>query len=409
VVDPPESFSPQDLVTYDEAHKSLVPAAYVTFQFSGNDFDVYQEFSVGNEAQSNSRTRSKRSCDDYKQYYNKPLQPNTNYRVFLRAFVTEVLYISSNFVEIKIKEKPAVKKLPEKSIFSVGELVLLTCEVTGDPEPSVTWTKNGNSSIPRAQFKNDGRILIIKDVLPGDRGVYECKASNKFGESRTSTTLIVAVPPRITKEVSPSSVICERQTLCTFSCHATSGSPFNYTWTKNGQILVSDDIKIMNNIIVLTPRDTEDYGVYVCHATNRFGSTSYKITVSEGHKSSTSPGGNSVFRATTITFSFIVFVLLVVILVLIWRLRRAVPNNRTTTASIVDRVDQSDPPRDQYVSEPDSYMELRSRPPEGKLCAPLEYTGLQCIDSNAEYYNAGIDENDKRDRQEDIYYEIRNA
>jgi len=54
-------------------------------------------------------------------------------------------------------------------------------------------------------------------------------------------------------------------------------------------------------------------------------------------------------------------------------------------------------------------MELRSMPPEGKLCAPLEYTGLQCIDSNAEYYNAGIDENNKRDRQEDIYYEIRNA
>jgi len=40
----------------------------------------------------------------------------------------------------------------------------------------------------------------------------------------------------------------------------------------------------MNNIIVLTPRDTEDYGVYVCHATNSFGSTAYKITVSEYQK-----------------------------------------------------------------------------------------------------------------------------
>ena len=43
----------------------------------------------------------------------------------------------------------------------------------------------------------------------------------------------------------------------------------------------------MNNVIVLTPRDAEYYGVYVCHATNSFGSTAYKITVSEGHKSST--------------------------------------------------------------------------------------------------------------------------
>ena len=77
------------------------------------------------------------------------------------------------------------------------------------------------------------------------------------------------------------------QTLCTFSCHATSDIPFNYSWTKNGQVPVSDDIKIMNNIIVLTPRDAEDYGVYVCHVTNSFGSTAYKITVSEGQKSST--------------------------------------------------------------------------------------------------------------------------
>ena len=76
------------------------------------------------------------------------------------------------------------------------------------------------------------------------------------------------------------------QTPCTLSCHATSDIPFNYSWTKNGQVPVSDDIKIMNNIIVLTPRDAEDYGVYVCHATNSFGSTAYKITVSEGHKSS---------------------------------------------------------------------------------------------------------------------------
>ena len=36
------------------------------------------------------------------------------------------------------------------------------------------------------------------------------------------------------------------------------------------------------------PRDAEDYGVYVCHATSSFGSTAYKITLSEGHKSATS-------------------------------------------------------------------------------------------------------------------------
>ena len=85
-----------------------------------------------------------------------------------------------------------VQKLPERIILAVGELAVLTCEASGDPKPSVTWTKNGNTSIPRAQFKNDGRILVIQNVLSRDSGVYECKASNKFGESRTSTAVIIA-------------------------------------------------------------------------------------------------------------------------------------------------------------------------------------------------------------------------
>ena len=93
MVNPPESFAPQDLLTYEEAHETPDPAAYVTFQFGGNDFDKYQEFVVGDGSESNSKTRTKRSQDDNvdRSYYNKPLQRNTNYRVFLRAFVTEVL------------------------------------------------------------------------------------------------------------------------------------------------------------------------------------------------------------------------------------------------------------------------------------------------------------------------------
>ena len=76
------------------------------------------------------------------------------------------------------------------------------------------------------------------------------------------------------------------ETLCTLFCYAISGNPFNYSWTKNGQVPVSDDIKILNNNIVFTPRDAEDYGEYVCHASNSFGSTAHKIAVSEGRKTS---------------------------------------------------------------------------------------------------------------------------
>ena len=73
--------------------------------------------------------------------------------------------------------------------------------------------------------------------------------------------------------------MCEKQTPCFLSCQATSYLPFNYSWTKDGQVPTGDGIKLMNNSIIVTPRDGKGYGEYVCRVTNSFGSTDYKITL----------------------------------------------------------------------------------------------------------------------------------
>ena len=89
-------------------------------------------------------------------------------------------------------------------------------------------------------------------------------------------------------------MICERQTLCFLTCLAKSYTPFKYSWTKDGQVPVADNIKSMNNSLAITPRDAEDYGAYVCHATNNFGSTAYNITLSECLKTSAAAGAITV-------------------------------------------------------------------------------------------------------------------
>ena len=94
--------------------------------------------------------------------------------------------------------------------------------------------------------------------------------------------------------------------------------------------------------------------------------------------------------------------------VLVWRLRRALPENRATTAnkSITDDVGQNVSPRDQHMSEPGSYMELRPRPLEGQSPGPPVYKSLQHKDKNTEYYNVGFIEG--KEGQEEIYQEIGN-
>ena len=83
------------------------------------------------------------------------------------------------------------------------------------------------------------------------------------------------------KDVSPRSVLCAKETPCPLLCHAIGDILFNYSWTRNGRALHGHNIKVMNNIVIITPLDDGDFGDYVCHATNLFGSTTYKITLSE--------------------------------------------------------------------------------------------------------------------------------
>ena len=113
----------------------------------------------------------------------------------------------------------------------------------------------------------------------------------------------------------------------------------------------------------------------------------------------------SIFRANDIIWSVIVFPLLVLIGVLIWRLRRAQASNTPATATSRDTI-QSVFPLEQHASEPGSYMELRPRPSEGQTRVPPEYQSSQGSNVNAGYYNVVPEEGNKRGSNEEIYDDI---
>ena len=113
-------------------------------------------------------------------------------------------------------------------------------------------------------------------------------------------------------------------------------------------------------------------------------------------------------RVTVIVLSCLVFVSLVLNGVLIWRLRRAVPNNRETVdKAIKDGGGQHDLPRDQHVSEPGSYMELHPRS-QGQSRAPSEYQTLQGRHVTSGYYNVAFKERNRGNQNEEVYAEIGN-
>lgn len=70
-----------------------------------------------------------------------------------------------------------------------------TCEITGEPTPSITWYKGAReiSNGARYHIYNDGDTynLTINDVFGEDADEYICRASNKGGVKSTRAELII--------------------------------------------------------------------------------------------------------------------------------------------------------------------------------------------------------------------------
>ncbi|XP_044180575.1 fibroblast growth factor receptor 3-like isoform X2 [Acropora millepora] len=140
----------------------------------------------------------------------------------------------------------------------------ITCAESGDPEPNVTWTKNG------IYFVNNN-TLTIKNVTLEDAGQYECTAENRAGKISGTVLIDVLVPPKLNSDLKGQSV--HLHSLSRITC-AESGDPEpNVTWTKNGIYFVNNNTLTIKNVTL------EDAGQYECTAENRAGKISGTVLI----------------------------------------------------------------------------------------------------------------------------------
>ena len=63
----------------------------------------------------------------------------------------------------------------------------LSCNATGNPTPSISWTKDGSAvNSPRISLSLDNKQLTITHVNRSDSGQYRCVANNSIGAAVTS-------------------------------------------------------------------------------------------------------------------------------------------------------------------------------------------------------------------------------
>ena len=69
--------------------------------------------------------------------------------------------------------KPTLQ-CPMKVSVKQGERVIILCNVTGDPKPNITWTKESQSG----NVISSNLTLVIDSVHISDNGTYHVTANN---------------------------------------------------------------------------------------------------------------------------------------------------------------------------------------------------------------------------------------
>ncbi|NXR06220.1 NCAM1 protein, partial [Semnornis frantzii] len=170
---------------------------------------------------------------------------------------------------------------------NLSQSVTLACDADGFPEPTMTWTKDGEpieeaEDEEKYSFNYDGSELIIKKVDKSDEAEYICIAENKAGEQDATIHLKVFAKPKITYVENKTAMELEEQ--ITLTCEA-SGDPIpSITWRTSTRNISSEEKTLDGRMVVrsharvssLTLKEIQytDAGEYICTASNTIGQDS---------------------------------------------------------------------------------------------------------------------------------------
>ena len=91
-----------------------------------------------------------------------------------------------------IAVQPDITAHPEGVMKTEGENVTFSCNATGNPTPTISWTKDGSpvSNNSRISLSGDNKQLTIRYVSRTDRGEYQCVADNTLGNDTSKTATL---------------------------------------------------------------------------------------------------------------------------------------------------------------------------------------------------------------------------
>ncbi|KAL9975100.1 hypothetical protein ACROYT_G012216 [Oculina patagonica] len=169
---------------------------------------------------------------------------------------------------------PSLLQRPVGMTVNESQTAIMKCTAESHPSPKVTWTKVNSSlsfrPVGRHVVESSG-ALIVKDVRPGDDGVYTCKAENILGQVNASAKLTVQFAPRI--KSSSIALLAEEQQNVTIAYNVTALLEPYIMWSKSVGSLPEDRTEVLNGTLTIYNVTKRDGGTYICKAENILGAT----------------------------------------------------------------------------------------------------------------------------------------
>ncbi|XP_024249583.1 neural cell adhesion molecule 1 isoform X13 [Oncorhynchus tshawytscha] len=190
-------------------------------------------------------------------------------------------------VSLNVFVQPRITYLDNQTASELEEQITLTCEASGDPTPTITWSfgrrffTDGEQSLDgNVMVRSHARVssLTLKYVQFTDAGQYLCTARNSIGQDQQTMYLEVRYAPKIQ---GPVTVYTWERNAANISCEVLAHPGASVVWFRDGQQLPSantTNVKIYNtpaiSYLEVTPDSQNDFGSYNCTATNLIGTES---------------------------------------------------------------------------------------------------------------------------------------
>ncbi|XP_056254188.1 neural cell adhesion molecule 1a isoform X6 [Seriola aureovittata] len=190
-------------------------------------------------------------------------------------------------VSLNVFVQPKITYLNNQTASEFDDQVTLTCEASGDPTPTISWSfddkvfTEGEQSLDRnIVVRSHARVssLTLKNIQFTYAGEYLCTASNSIGQDNKHMYLEVRYLPKIegavvayTWEGNPVNI----------SCKVDAHPGASVVWFRDNYQLPNANVtnsKIYHtptaSYLEVTPDSESDYGTYNCTATNAMGTGS---------------------------------------------------------------------------------------------------------------------------------------